>query len=44
MVARYNYIGSNAQPTKAEPNLELVNYVIDSSSGFDCVSGLSPNI
>ena len=36
MVARYNYIGDNSQPTKEEPNLSLVNYIIDSKSGFDC--------
>ena len=32
MVARYNYIGSSDTPSKAEPNLELVNYVVNSPS------------
>jgi len=38
MVARYNYIGSNEQPTKEEPNLQLVDHVIKSSNGFDCTT------
>ncbi len=32
MVARYNYIESSDTPSKAEPNLELVNYVVNSPS------------
>ncbi|MGM9873782.1 MAG: endonuclease [Bacilli bacterium] len=41
MVARYNYIGQeDYTPTKAEPNLLLVDYVV--ATGFDCSTSTSP--
>lgn len=39
MVARYNYIGQiNYSPSKEEPNLTLVDYII--KDGFDCSTSL----